>query len=512
MAERESLSAQTGRLNALLNKRRGGGAVEPVHVERAPAPSAPPPPKAPPKPASKSTEPILTGGDGDSLSAYFRALGLEDPFQTTSSDSSSSASLEELLAMPTERVPAPKPPPVIVPEPPKAVAPKPVAPPFIPEPPKAVAPPPAPEAPKLVITPEAPKAVAPPAPEASKPVAPEPMKTLAPPPASPPPQAASKDDFAQFSAESAVDASAESTSKPADSSLGGALAALAARLGPPKTSPSAAAPASGAGLSGAVAALGAALAAKSGGPRPAEERPEAAEPVAPPPRAEAKPQEVKAQPAKPQDVKPQTVDPGDFLDQVSFGDPDFAPVASPEPPRAQKPEPPKAPVAPPPAPEQPKLDDPAFWEASSIAEQAIEPSAPLLDLKEEALAAFDSEPAPHASGSRSGSFGQTPQASSFDKSSYEDELSAFDADPEPLSAEAAEQAYAAAEAAAYAAETPVANEGEMLMVIDAQRTEMIRDLAQSMGCAPEDVVVTALDWYLDALMNAENGAQDTDAA
>ncbi len=50
------------------------------------------------------------------------------------------------------------------------------------------------------------------------------------------------------------------------------------------------------------------------------------------------------------------------------------------------------------------------------------------------------------------------------------------------------------------------------MVIDAQRTEMIRDLAQSMGCAPEDVVVTALDWYLDALMNAENGAQDTDAA
>lgn len=50
-------------------------------------------------------------------------------------------------------------------------------------------------------------------------------------------------------------------------------------------------------------------------------------------------------------------------------------------------------------------------------------------------------------------------------------------------------------------ETPqsVAMGARQAMLFDAHRSAELRAAAAEMGCAPEDVVVTALDWYLDAL-------------
>lgn len=422
MAERESLSAQTERLAALMNKRRGGSAGVGVapKAESAPAPPAAPiavapaaqpapapapiaavapshrpsPPReaaaslfrdvAPPRekepPAKPAREPEAASG-GDSLSAYFRALGLEDPFQSGSGASSASASLEDLLAMPERTRPAPAVEPAI---------------PLAPAPPR---------------TPPAP----PPAPE-------------------PPP------------------------------------VARAAPFAPPEPAPL----------------------------RPTQPPPVIA--IAP----EPKPEPLRAPPPPPP-LPPLSEDPGDFLDQVSFDEPAVharheAPPrpAAPEP-SPPPPPPPQAAVVPPPAPPAPPahepLDDPAFWDVSATVEEiAPEPPLrmpPLGDFAaakrseaERELAIFDSEPSKDRGAAAH---------------RHEDHASA---EEEPQAEEGEEE---------YGAEQPLLEEGEMLMPIDAQRAEMIRHLAQTMGCAPEDVVVTALDWYLDALMNAETSGDDAAA-
>ena len=41
--------------------------------------------------------------------------------------------------------------------------------------------------------------------------------------------------------------------------------------------------------------------------------------------------------------------------------------------------------------------------------------------------------------------------------------------------------------------------GRLAIVFDRQRSDALVDAAEKSGCAPEDVVVTGLDWYLDAL-------------
>ncbi|WP_018631497.1 hypothetical protein [Neomegalonema perideroedes] len=414
MAERESLSAQTERLAALLSKRRGAGAAAAVgttpKVEAAPL-APPPPPKAP------AAEAAAGGTGGDSLSLYFKALGLEDPF--SGSDAGASASLEDLLAIQGERpAAAPAPAPQALAEAARAPRPEPVVAPSRPEP----APPPV-----AVAAEPAPPPPAPPAPE-------EPA-------------------FA-----SVVESAAESFDQGEDSEFvhtdPAAQAAVELDL---ESEPAPDAREQPIREAESVIALGGA-----------------------------------AEPAKAAMEARRDEDPGDFLDQVSFDDPAYGhPEPSPRAPRADS----ARPAAP--APEHESLDDPAFWESPENGQILAEERAVAEAAHQEAH-----------------------------KREYEAELAVFDQDGE-VSAESAraaeearheegeEEAYGAEEEAY--AEDPAERravglaEGEMLMPIDAQRAEMIRHLAHNMGCEPEDVVVTALDWYLDALMNAENNG-DSDAA
>ncbi len=432
MAERESLSAQTERLAALLSKRRSGAAAmavgttpkveapPPVAAPAAAAPSPAPAPAPAPvsapvgKPAAEPA-PASASGGGDSLSMYFRALGLEDPF--SGSDAGASASIEDLLAIQGERPAAPKPAPVPEPAPPAAPPP----------------PPPAPEA----AAPEAPE---PPPPEPVAPVAPEPS--------------------------------------PAPGSLAASVSALGSLVG------------------AAAKAEAAHHAAEARSEAPKAEPPEAAIALGPsePLREPAPAPVLQPTPVLQDESGGHEGDPGDFLDQVSFDDPTYAHV---EPQRAPRDsfKASSAASAPEAAPSEPQLDDPAFWETPDLAEERAAADAAHKREYEAELAAFDPEPEAGDEGEdEDHGRREEPAEAQLSEDSYQEEEGE----------EQEEEAYAEEESS-------LLGEGEMLMPIDAQRAEMIRHLAQNMGCAPEDVVVTALDWYLDALMNSENGG-DSDAA
>ncbi|MDD2867069.1 hypothetical protein [Neomegalonema sp.] len=422
MAERESLSAQTERLAALLSKRRGGAAAVAVgttpKVEAAPAPV--PPPRAPVVEPAAGPAGGATGGD--SLSLYFKALGLEDPF--SGSDAGASASIEDLLAIQGERPAGPAP-----------VAARPAPPPAAPAPPPPVAPPPPPAAaapPEPPLPTPAADPVRASRPEPVAPSRPEPLAPLAaaPEPAAPAPE---------------PEPVAEASFDPFFSRSAKAEAVIAM--------PSASEP-----------------------PRPPEPVFEARKPEPPV-------ESMRRDPVAEEPRETAAGDAGDFLDQVSFDDPAYA---HPEPSRAPRAEVSRpAPVELPPVSALEPLDDPAFWETPAEERSRAVEEAHKREYEAQ-LSVFDAEPA--------ASHGDSVE-------SGEQEQPAYAENPEAVYGE--EEGYAEARAGF--------DEGEMLMPIDAQRAEMIRHLAQNMGCEPEDVVITALDWYLDALMNAENGG-DSDAA
>jgi len=50
------------------------------------------------------------------------------------------------------------------------------------------------------------------------------------------------------------------------------------------------------------------------------------------------------------------------------------------------------------------------------------------------------------------------------------------------------------------------------ITFDEERAKLLTHVSKQMGCSVDDVVVTALDWYLDALFGDENAAQTAEAA
>ncbi len=61
-----------------------------------------------------------------------------------------------------------------------------------------------------------------------------------------------------------------------------------------------------------------------------------------------------------------------------------------------------------------------------------------------------------------------------------------------------------AEQAVDAPTATVADDGKVTLTFDESRSTLLNHVSRQMDCAPEDVVVTALDWYLDALFGEEN--------
>lgn len=49
----------------------------------------------------------------------------------------------------------------------------------------------------------------------------------------------------------------------------------------------------------------------------------------------------------------------------------------------------------------------------------------------------------------------------------------------------------------------VSDDGKVTVTFDESRSTLLNHVSRQMDCAPEDVVVTALDWYLDALFGEE---------
>ncbi len=87
-----------------------------------------------------------------------------------------------------------------------------------------------------------------------------------------------------------------------------------------------------------------------------------------------------------------------------------------------------------------------------------------------------------------------------------EELNAEDAPPEI----AGTAASAESEAANDLSEAPYSTQneaGDVTVIFDDARSTALKEYARDMNCSVEDIVVTALDWYLDALFSEENEAR-----
>ncbi len=92
----------------------------------------------------------------------------------------------------------------------------------------------------------------------------------------------------------------------------------------------------------------------------------------------------------------------------------------------------------------------------------------------------------------------------FNESTQEVETPDFaeaEIDPEVLEREFEHEA----EQAAAVPTAIIANDGLITLTFDNSRSTLLNHVSHKMDCSPEDIVVTALDWYLDALFGEEKG-------